>query len=158
MTTNKMGCAIIGSGNIGTDLMVKILKQSQHLELLAMVGIDPNSDGLARASRMGVFTTHEGLTGLMSAPCYENVRIIFDATSAKAHVAHAKRAFDGGPAQRRPRRWPAASCSPRSWRSGSRVYYLPLSWRSRLVMYSGFSGLRYGPLRARWPGASSVTG
>ncbi len=90
MTTNKMGCAIIGSGNIGTDLMVKILKQSQHLELLAMVGIDPNSDGLARASRMGVFTTHEGLAGLMSAPCYENVRIIFDATSAKAHVAHAK--------------------------------------------------------------------
>ena len=90
MSNPKLGCAIIGSGNIGTDLMIKILRQGQHLELLAMVGIDPNSDGLARASRLNVFTTHEGLAGLMAAPCYENVKVIFDATSAKAHLAHAK--------------------------------------------------------------------
>ena len=90
MTVKKMGCAIVGSGNIGTDLMIKILRQSQHLELKAMVGIDPNSDGLARAARLDVFTTHEGLPGLMKESCFDEIHIIFDATSAKAHLAHAE--------------------------------------------------------------------
>jgi glutamate dehydrogenase/leucine dehydrogenase len=62
---SKRKVAIIGSGNIGTDLMIKILRHGQHLEMAVMVGIDPESDGLARARRMGVATTHEGVGGLM---------------------------------------------------------------------------------------------
>lgn len=57
---SKRKVAIIGSGNIGTDLMIKILRHGVHLEMAVMVGIDPQSDGLARARRMGVATTHEG--------------------------------------------------------------------------------------------------
>ncbi len=56
----KRKVAIIGSGNIGTDLMIKILRHGQHLEMAVMVGIDPQSDGTARARRRGVATTHEG--------------------------------------------------------------------------------------------------
>ena len=82
----RIACAIIGSGNIGTDLMIKILRMSKHLDIAAMVGIDPSSDGLARAARLGVATTHEGIAGLMRLPAYKDIRIVFDATSAKAHV------------------------------------------------------------------------
>lgn len=82
---SKTKVAIIGSGNIGTDLMIKILRTSDTLEMAAMVGIDPDSDGLARANRMGVATTHEGITGLMEMPEWSDIQIIFDATSAKAH-------------------------------------------------------------------------
>jgi acetaldehyde dehydrogenase len=87
MTKTKV--AIIGSGNIGTDLMIKVLRGAQHLEMGAMVGIDPDSDGLARAKRMGVQTTHEGVDGLMALPDFDDIDIIFDATSAKAHEANA---------------------------------------------------------------------
>ena len=90
MSDKKVGCAIIGSGNIGTDLMIKILRHGKHLELLAMVGIDPQSDGLARANRMGVWTTHEGLAGLIKDERFDQVRIVFDATSASAHHVHAE--------------------------------------------------------------------
>jgi acetaldehyde dehydrogenase len=81
--------AIIGSGNIGTDLMIKVLRLSKTLEMGAMVGIDPESDGLARAARMGVPTTSEGVDGLIEMPAFEEIEIVFDATSAKAHVANA---------------------------------------------------------------------
>jgi acetaldehyde dehydrogenase len=81
--------AIIGSGNIGTDLMIKVLRGAKHLEMGAMVGIDPDSDGLARARRMGVQTTHDGVDGLMALPDFDDIDIIFDATSAKAHEANA---------------------------------------------------------------------
>jgi len=60
----KVKVAIIGPGNIGTDLMIKVMRNSQHLEMAAMVGVDPKSDGLARAERMGVATTAEGIDGL----------------------------------------------------------------------------------------------
>jgi acetaldehyde dehydrogenase len=82
--------AVIGSGNIGTDLMIKIKRLSQTLELAAMVGIDPASDGLARAARMGVATTHEGVDGLIAMDGFDEIAIVFDATSAKAHQANAK--------------------------------------------------------------------
>lgn len=80
--------AIIGSGNIGTDLMIKIQRRSKHLTLVAMVGIDPTSDGLARAERMGVATTSDGVDGLLAMPDFDGVKLVFDATSAGAHRAN----------------------------------------------------------------------
>jgi acetaldehyde dehydrogenase len=85
---SKIKCAIIGSGNIGTDLMIKIMRMSDVLEMGAMVGIDPASDGLARAKRLGVATTHEGIDGLTKLPEYADIRVVFDATSAGAHKHH----------------------------------------------------------------------
>jgi acetaldehyde dehydrogenase len=84
----QVKCAIIGSGNIGTDLMIKIKRMSGVLDCVAMVGIDPASDGLARADRLGVATTHEGIEGLTRLPCYDDILIVFDATSASAHKTH----------------------------------------------------------------------
>ncbi len=81
----KTKVAIIGSGNIGTDLMIKIMRLSETLEMGVMVGIDPTSDGLARAKRMGVATTHEGIDGLIAMPEFKDIGIVFDATSAGAH-------------------------------------------------------------------------
>ncbi len=86
--TGKLKVAIIGSGNIGTDLMIKVLRNAKHLEMAVMVGIDPASDGLARAQRMGVATTHEGVEGLSRMPVFEHIDIVFDATSASAHVSN----------------------------------------------------------------------
>ncbi|MEX3788656.1 acetaldehyde dehydrogenase (acetylating) [Paraburkholderia sp. BR14374] len=86
MASEKLKVAIIGSGNIGTDLMIKIMRNSRHLEMAAMVGIDPNSDGLARAARLGVATTHEGVEGLTRLPVFNDIDFVFDATSAGAHV------------------------------------------------------------------------
>ncbi len=83
---NKLKVAIIGSGNIGTDLMIKILRNAKHLEMAVMVGIDPASDGLARAQRMGVATTHEGVEGLTRLDVFKDIDVVFDATSAGAHV------------------------------------------------------------------------
>ncbi|MBK5540390.1 acetaldehyde dehydrogenase (acetylating) [Pseudomonas sp. TH05] len=82
----KIKAAIIGSGNIGSDLMLKILRQARHLEISVMVGIDPASDGLERARRLGVATTHEGVEGLLRMPQFAEIQIVFDATSATAHV------------------------------------------------------------------------
>ena len=65
--------------------MIKILRNSQHIAMGAMVGIDPESDGLARAARMGVATTHEGVDGLVKMPEFADIDFIFDATSAGAH-------------------------------------------------------------------------
>ena len=86
MGNGKLKAAIIGSGNIGTDLMIKILRHGWHIEMGAMVGIDAASDGLARATRMGVATTHEGVEGLSRLPVFADIDIVFDATSAGAHV------------------------------------------------------------------------
>jgi acetaldehyde dehydrogenase len=84
--SKKLKAAIIGSGNIGTDLMIKIMRHGQSIEMGAMVGIDPASDGLARASRLGVATTHEGVEGLTRLPVFADIDIVFDATSAGAHI------------------------------------------------------------------------
>ena len=88
--SERTGVAIVGSGNIGTDLMIKILRGSETLRVLAMVGIDPASDGLARAARMGIATTADGVKGLIAMPEFDDVEIVLDATSAAAHVANAQ--------------------------------------------------------------------
>lgn len=85
---SKVKVAIIGSGNIGTDLLIKVLRHSSVLEVVAMVGVDSQSDGLERARRMGVATTHEGIDGLLRMPEFEGIRLVFDATSAGAHKHH----------------------------------------------------------------------
>ncbi|MFI7706814.1 acetaldehyde dehydrogenase (acetylating) [Nonomuraea sp. NPDC049480] len=88
---NRTKVAVIGSGNIGTDLMIKVIRHSTALEMGAMVGIDPGSDGLARARRLKVPATHEGVDGLIAMDGFDDIGIVFDATSAKAHVANAAR-------------------------------------------------------------------
>ena len=92
----KTKVAIIGSGNIGTDLMIKIIRLSRALEMAVMVGIDPASDGLARAARMGVATTHEGIDGLIAMPEFADVEIVFDATSAGAHKRNSELVLGAG--------------------------------------------------------------
>lgn len=82
--------AVLGSGNIGTDLMIKVLRTSDVLEMAALAGIDPGSDGLARASRLGVPTTHRGVEGLLELDGFADVGLVFDATSAGAHRHHAE--------------------------------------------------------------------
>ncbi|WP_100813435.1 acetaldehyde dehydrogenase (acetylating) [Microbacterium lacus] len=88
--TEPIGVAIVGSGNIGTDLMFKIIRGSGSLRVAAVVGIDPESDGLARARRLGVPTTAEGVAGLIEMPEFDGVQIVMDATSAAAHIANAQ--------------------------------------------------------------------
>ncbi|WP_026184616.1 acetaldehyde dehydrogenase (acetylating) [Salinispora vitiensis] len=84
----RVGVAVLGSGNIGTDLMIKVLRLSDSLQMVAMAGIDPDSDGLARARRLGVTTTAEGVAGLVALPEFADVALVFDATSAGAHRHH----------------------------------------------------------------------
>ena len=86
----KTKAAIIGSGNIGTDLMIKIMRHSDVLEMAAFVGIDPESDGLKRAERLGVAATAEGIDGLVALPVWPEIGIVFDATSAGAHRRHSE--------------------------------------------------------------------
>ncbi|WP_067975799.1 acetaldehyde dehydrogenase (acetylating) [Mycolicibacter icosiumassiliensis] len=82
--------AILGSGNIGTDLMIKIQRDRDRapLRMAAMVGVDPDSDGLARAAQLGVPTTARGVDGLLAIPEFADIKLVFDATSADAHRAN----------------------------------------------------------------------
>ncbi|MCD9033967.1 acetaldehyde dehydrogenase (acetylating) [Luteimonas sp. Y-2-2-4F] len=116
---DRIQVAIIGSGNIGTDLMIKLLRHGRRLQIAALVGVDPESDGLARARRLGVETTHEGLDGLRAMPVYRDIGIVFDATSAGAHARHAavlradgKRVIDLTPAAIGPYAVPAVGLDP----------------------------------------------
>jgi len=84
----KLKAAIVGSGNIGTDLMIKLLRHGKNLEVVALAGIDPGSDGLARARSLNVATTHAGVQGLAALPAFSDIDLVFDATSAAAHVAN----------------------------------------------------------------------
>lgn len=84
----KVKAAIIGSGNIGTDLMMKMIRYPQNMELVAVVGIDPASEGLAMAREHGIATTHDGIDGLKAMEVYPEIGIAFDATSAYAHKLH----------------------------------------------------------------------
>lgn len=89
----KVKVAILGSGNIGTDLMYKILKKPDAMELSMVAGIDPQSEGLARAKSEGICATTEGIDAILEDP---DIKIVFDATSAKAHIRHAKLLKDAG--------------------------------------------------------------
>ena len=91
----RINVALIGSGNIGTDLMVKALR-SPHLAPVWMVGIDPASDGLERARAAGLKTTAAGLDGLLPHLAADQIRIAFDATSAYVHHEHARRLKEPG--------------------------------------------------------------
>lgn len=91
----KINCALIGSGNIGTDLMYK-LQRSEVLNPLWMVGIEPESDGLARARKMGLKTTHEGIDGLIPFIEEDGIKIAFDATSAYAHRENNRKLAEKG--------------------------------------------------------------
>ncbi|MDQ0163058.1 acetaldehyde dehydrogenase (acetylating) [Aeribacillus alveayuensis] len=90
---SKMKAAIIGSGNIGTDLMMK-LERSEVLQLTTMIGIDPQSDGLRRAKQKGYEVIDTGIKEFLKRP--ELADIVFDATSAKAHIRHAKLLKEAG--------------------------------------------------------------
>ena len=86
----KIKCALIGPGNIGTDLLAK-LQRSPVLEPVWMVGIDPESDGLKRAREMGIKTTHEGVDGLVPHMKQDGMQIVFDATSAYVHAENSRK-------------------------------------------------------------------
>ena len=90
MTQGKIKCALIGPGNIGTDLLMK-LQRSAVLEPVWMVGIDPESDGLKRAREMGIKTTSDGVDGLLPHVLADGVQIAFDATSAYAHAENSRK-------------------------------------------------------------------
>jgi len=93
--TKKIKCALIGPGNIGTDLLAK-LQRSPLLEPVWMVGIDPNSDGLKRAKEMGIKTTAEGVDGLIPHMKADGVQIVFDATSAYVHAENSRKVNEQG--------------------------------------------------------------
>jgi acetaldehyde dehydrogenase len=88
-----MKVAILGTGNIGTDLLMKIRSRSPKLEVALFAGIDPDSEGLARARALGIPTTTSGIEGVLAAP---EVGLVFEATSAAAHRRHAPRLRDAG--------------------------------------------------------------
>ncbi|MDB5737365.1 MAG: acetaldehyde dehydrogenase [Sphingomonas bacterium] len=118
----KTKVAIIGSGNIGTDLMIKVLRLSDVLEMGAFVGIDPGSDGLTRAARMGVPITAGGIEGLVAMPGFADIAIVFDATSAGAHKRHSEILLAHGKSPRRrsgPIRSPRSTAMPTSMRPTS---------------------------------------
>ena len=85
---SKIKCALIGSGNIGTDLLIKIQETSDILEAALVIGIDADSDGLRIARERGVVTTHEGIEGAVASDIWSEIAICFDATSAGAHKIH----------------------------------------------------------------------
>ena len=95
MSQKKIRCAVIGPGNIGTDLLAK-LQRSPVLEPVWMVGIDPTSDGLKRAREMGMKTTAGGVDGLVPHMREDGVQIVFDATSAYVHAENSRKVNEQG--------------------------------------------------------------
>jgi len=92
---NRIKCALIGPGNIGTDLLYK-LSRSSVLEPVWMVGIDPTSEGLARARQMGLKTTDQGVDGLLPHLTADDIRIAFDSTSAYVHAENSRKLTERG--------------------------------------------------------------
>ena len=92
-SNGKVKVAILGSGNIGSDLMFKLLRDPGHMELALLAGIEPQSEGLSRARSLGINASHDGIQAILDDP---EIRIVFDATSAYAHVRHAKMLKEAG--------------------------------------------------------------
>jgi acetaldehyde dehydrogenase len=92
-TREKVKVAILGSGNIGSDLMMKLLREPGHMELALLSGVIPESEGLARARSLGIPTSHHGVEAVLDDP---DIRLVFDATSAHAHIKHYRRLQDAG--------------------------------------------------------------
>ena len=93
MTGDAVKVAIVGSGNIGTDLMIKLLEQPGQMELVMLAGIDPGSQGLARARELGIEGSDRGIDAILEE---DAIRIVFDATSAAAHRNHGPRLRQAG--------------------------------------------------------------
>src|SRR3546814_17116234 len=91
----KIKCAIIGPGNIGTDLLYKLLR-SDVLEPVWMVGVDPTSEGLARAKDLGLKTTDQGVDGLVPHVEADGIQIAFAATSASVHADNSRKPNEHG--------------------------------------------------------------
>jgi acetaldehyde/propanal dehydrogenase len=91
----KVNAVIVGSGNIGTDLLLKALR-SELINPKWMVGIEADSDGLARARELGLRTTHEGVDGLLPHLTADGIRLAFDATSAYAHAENSRKLTERG--------------------------------------------------------------
>ncbi len=91
--SGRVPCAILGSGNIGTDLMSK-LESSETLDLVGVVGIDPSSDGLARARAAGIETSADGIDWILAER--DRIELVFEATSARAHRANAPLMLEAG--------------------------------------------------------------
>ena len=87
---DKVKCAVIGPGNIGTDLLAK-LQRSDVLAPVWMVGVDPASEGLRRAEALGLKTTDQGVDGMLPTLRADGVQIVFDATSASAHADNSRK-------------------------------------------------------------------
>jgi acetaldehyde dehydrogenase len=89
----KVKVAVLGSGNIGSDLMYKILRDPGHMELVMVAGIDPDSEGLARAKSLGINVSSHSVDAVLDDP---EIKIVFDATSAHAHVKNYRKLKEAG--------------------------------------------------------------
>jgi len=145
---SKVNVALIGSGNIGTDLMIKALRSTQ-LAPIWMVGIDENSDGLARARGAGLETTAAGLDGLLPHLARDRIRLAFDATSAYVHPQNARRLREHGvavidltPAAIGPYCVPSVNLAEHAGRGEMNVNMVSCGGQATIPMVAAISGVQ----------------